>query len=135
MQRATLNIYMEQLQLKGQKLTQLDLEIAALIEKPKDLEKETFDSEEIQSLNMEKIYQTKAFLEIVQQSTQESTPGPTEQIIQPTNTNVSTGTKGTTQPAASADSANVANLPSTSQTEQTELWQVQLQIHRSPELR
>ena len=54
-QRATIAIHIEQLEQKRQKLSQLDTEIADLIEKPEDLEEEILESEELQCTIAENI--------------------------------------------------------------------------------
>ena len=54
-QRATIAIHIEQLEQKRQKLTQLDMEIADLIENREDLEEEILESEELQCTIAEQI--------------------------------------------------------------------------------
>ena len=49
-QRATIAIHIEQLEQKRQKLSQLDTEIADVIEKSEDLEEEILESEELQCM-------------------------------------------------------------------------------------
>ena len=62
--RATLNIHIQQLEQKCQKLSQLDSEIAALIDKPEDLEQEILESEELQCTIALEICRAKTFLEV-----------------------------------------------------------------------
>ena len=80
--RATNGIYIGNLEQKRQKLSQLDSEIAELIEKLEDLEQEILGSEELQCAIMGQICRVKTFLEISQ--TQQLVE-PTEQNIQPPN--------------------------------------------------
>jgi len=61
--QATIAIHIGQLEKKRQKLTQLDTEIADLIEKPEDLEDEILESEELQCMIAEQICRAKTFLE------------------------------------------------------------------------
>lgn len=53
--KATLDIHIGQLEQKHQKLSQLDMEILALIGKPNDHEQGILDSEEFQSMIIEGI--------------------------------------------------------------------------------
>ena len=92
-QRASIGIHIGQLEQKSQKLSQLDTEIADLIEKPEDLEQEILESEELQCSIAEQICRAKTFLEISQ--TQQLVE-PTEQNIQPLSGII------TTQPPQSA---------------------------------
>ena len=92
-QRATIAIHIGQLEQKRQKLTQLDTEIADLIEKPEDLEDEILESEELQCTIAEHICRAKTFLETSQ--TQQFVEA-TEQNIQPPSGII------TTQPSQSA---------------------------------
>ena len=77
-QRATIGIHIGQLEQKSQKLSQLDTEIADLIEKPEDLEQEILESEELQCSIAEQICRAKTFLEISQ----------TQQLVEPTEQNI-----------------------------------------------
>ena len=65
-QRATIAIHIEQLEQKRQNLSQLDTEIADLIEKPEDLEEEILESEELQCTIAEQICRAKTLLETSQ---------------------------------------------------------------------
>ena len=53
--RATLDIHIGQLEQKRQKLSQLDTEVATLIDKPGDLEQEILESKEFQGTIVEEI--------------------------------------------------------------------------------
>ena len=53
--KATLNIHIRQLEQKHQKLSQLDMDILALIGKPNDHEQGILDSDEFQSTIVEEI--------------------------------------------------------------------------------
>ena len=77
-QRASIGIHIGQLEQKSQKLSQLDTEIADLIEKPEDLEQEILESEELQCSIAEQICRAKTFLEISQ----------TQQLVEPTEQNI-----------------------------------------------
>ena len=92
-QRATIAIHIEQLEQKRQKLSQLDTEIADLIEKPEDLEEEILESEELQFTIAENICRAKTFLETSQK---QQLVEPTEQNTQPPSGII------TTQPSQSA---------------------------------
>ncbi|KAL9970198.1 hypothetical protein ACROYT_G022532 [Oculina patagonica] len=59
--RATLNNHIGQLEQKRQKLSQLDTEFTALIDKLDDLQQEILESEELQSTIVEEICRGKAF--------------------------------------------------------------------------
>ena len=80
--RATNGIYIGQLEQKRQKLSQLDSEVADLIEKLEDLEQEILESEELQCAITGQICRVKTFLEI---SHTQQLVEPTEQNIQPPN--------------------------------------------------
>ena len=86
-QGATNGIYMGQLEQKRQKLSQLDSEIADLIQKLEDLEQEILESEELQCAITGQICRVKTFLEISQ--TQQLVE-PTEQNIQPSSRIITT---------------------------------------------
>ena len=86
-QGATNGIYMGQLEQKRQKLSQLDPEIADLIQKLADLEQEILESEELQCAITGQICRVKTFLEISQ--TQQLVE-PTEQNIQPSSRIITT---------------------------------------------
>lgn len=75
--RATNGIYIGQLEQKRQKLSQLDSEVADLIEK---LEQEILESEELQCAITGQICRVKTFLEISQ----------TQQLVEPTEKNIQT---------------------------------------------
>ena len=83
--RATLNIHIQQLEQKCQKLSQLDTEIAALFDKPEDLEQEILESEELQCTIAEEICRAKTFLEVSgnQQAQELIEPAGAEQIEPP----------------------------------------------------
>ena len=69
MQKATLRVHIQQLELKGLKLSLLDTEIAALTNDPDmTLEKKILESEEIQDTIAEIVCRAKTFLELSQQS-------------------------------------------------------------------
>jgi len=76
--RATIGIYIGQLEQKRLKLSQLDSEIADLIVKPEDLEQEILESEELQCAIKGQICRLKTFLEISQ----------TQQLVEPTEQNI-----------------------------------------------
>ena len=78
--RATNGIYIGQLEQKRQKLSQLDSEVADLIEKLEDLEQEILESEELQCAITGQICRVKTFLEISQ----------TQQLVEPTEKNIQT---------------------------------------------
>ena len=93
-QRATIGTHIGQLEQKSQKLSQLDTEIADLIEKPKDLEQEILESEELQCSIAEQICRAKTFLEISQ----------TQQLVEPTEQNIQPPSAiQATQPPQSAE--------------------------------
>ena len=79
-QRATIAIHIEQLEQKRQKLSQLDTEIADLIEKSEDLEEEILESEESQCTIAEQICPAKTFRETSQK---QHLAEPMEQNTQP----------------------------------------------------
>ena len=78
--RPTNGIYIGQLEQKRQKLSQLDSEVADLIEKLEDLEQEILESEELQCAITGQICRVKTFLEISQ----------TQQLVEPTEKNIQT---------------------------------------------
>ena len=71
-------LQMEQLEQKRQKLSQLDTEIADLIEKAEDLEEEILESEELQCTIAEQICRGKIFIETSQ----------TKQLVEPAQQNI-----------------------------------------------
>ena len=128
-QRATLIMYMEQLQRKGEKLSQLDAEIAALLDKPEDLEREIFESEDIQNSIMERICVIKATFEVTLQISV-TTPTLPEQDIHPSiiddnpeSTEVITGSENSpptsqiSQSGASVNTNVIANSTSSGSPE------------------
>lgn len=76
--KATTGIYIGKMEQKRQKLSQLDSEIADLIEKLEDLEQEILESEELQCAITGQICRVKIFLEILQ----------TQQLVKPTEQNM-----------------------------------------------
>ena len=108
-QRATIAIQIEQLERKRQKLSQLDTEIAGLIEKPEDLEEEILESEELQCTIAEQICRAKTFLETsqIQQSAE-----PTEQNTQPPSGIIATQpSQSATEQAVQSTSAIAVTQP------------------------
>ena len=119
-QRATIAI--ERLEQKRQKLSQLDTEIADLIEKPKDLEEEILESEELQCTIVEQICRAKTFLETSQK--QQQLVEPTEQTAQSTSAIVasqppqSAGSGSSSSSQGAALSSNMVSTSSNSSTVQ-----------------